>query len=430
MSECIQRRMTANGPLKSDFVNIHVASWNVGNTMPPEDLSPWLPAGGGDADIIVVATQECTYAQKEKKMATGNKTHIMYCRVVCALNLRDMPHISDVKTRPYVEVALAEAVGSTSGKVGHDDEDEDDDPRYLQTVRTRAAAGVNPTWDETFEMTVHQEEKVLEVNVWHEDSGLFSGHELIGSIFMDTTTTGSMGSDGGGGSDGDPPASPAPAIPVSAGEGAGHGGRRRRQQPLRHGVPRSHRPRSHGVAITQVLGQSVESGPGELLGQACAHEFALHYQDPGTGEIVPAGAVVLEIEVRGLDDLRPATSSRSRGGGGDGTADTPAAGVVPQLPSHGHASAAVHSQEGAAMAHAMEVQELIMQAFGHTRMFGELSLPEQTLRALADSMQRCHFYWGNALCLEGDAGSCYWVSLKRLLDESPWLQFTSECQRF
>ena len=96
------RRMTIGGPLKSDSVNIHIASWNVGNTLPEPDFDPWVPLGGprSEADvsphrqpsaacgvdtintpardgsslseclcfqIIVVATQECTYKLKPKK---------------------------------------------------------------------------------------------------------------------------------------------------------------------------------------------------------------------------------------------------------------------------------------------------------------------------------------------------------------------------
>ena len=36
---------------------VHVASWNVGNEAPQPVLHPWIPAGGGGADIVVACGQ-------------------------------------------------------------------------------------------------------------------------------------------------------------------------------------------------------------------------------------------------------------------------------------------------------------------------------------------------------------------------------------
>ncbi|GMF35442.1 unnamed protein product [Phytophthora fragariaefolia] len=55
--------MTMGPPLK-----ILVASWNVGNTMPPKDsklLSDWIPEGGDDYDVIAVGLQESTYKNEK-----------------------------------------------------------------------------------------------------------------------------------------------------------------------------------------------------------------------------------------------------------------------------------------------------------------------------------------------------------------------------
>ncbi|KAI9990184.1 hypothetical protein PInf_020767 [Phytophthora infestans] len=51
--------VSSMSPLK-----ILIASWNVGNTMPPKDsklLTEWIPEGGGDFDVIAVGLQESTY---------------------------------------------------------------------------------------------------------------------------------------------------------------------------------------------------------------------------------------------------------------------------------------------------------------------------------------------------------------------------------
>ncbi|KAF1790097.1 P-loop containing nucleoside triphosphate hydrolase [Phytophthora cactorum] len=49
-------------------LKILIASWNVGNTMPPKDsklLNEWIPEGGGDFDVIAVGLQESTYKSEK-----------------------------------------------------------------------------------------------------------------------------------------------------------------------------------------------------------------------------------------------------------------------------------------------------------------------------------------------------------------------------
>eukprot|EP00500_Bicosoecida_sp_ms1_P005447 CAMPEP_0203826364 /NCGR_PEP_ID=MMETSP0115-20131106/56479_1 /ASSEMBLY_ACC=CAM_ASM_000227 /TAXON_ID=33651 /ORGANISM="Bicosoecid sp, Strain ms1" /LENGTH=110 /DNA_ID=CAMNT_0050735411 /DNA_START=70 /DNA_END=399 /DNA_ORIENTATION=- len=48
-------------------LRVHVCTWNVGNKMPRADFAPWIPAGGGDHDVIVVGLQESTYKMKPPK---------------------------------------------------------------------------------------------------------------------------------------------------------------------------------------------------------------------------------------------------------------------------------------------------------------------------------------------------------------------------
>ncbi|KAG7382660.1 hypothetical protein PHYBOEH_010394 [Phytophthora boehmeriae] len=58
--------MKAGAPLK-----VLIASWNVGNTMPPKNpklLEEWIPEGGGDFDVIAIGLQESTYKSKEKDL--------------------------------------------------------------------------------------------------------------------------------------------------------------------------------------------------------------------------------------------------------------------------------------------------------------------------------------------------------------------------
>jgi hypothetical protein len=52
-------------------LSVLACTWNCGNARPPRDLAPWLPAGGGGHDIIVVGLQECTYTGKEKERAAS-----------------------------------------------------------------------------------------------------------------------------------------------------------------------------------------------------------------------------------------------------------------------------------------------------------------------------------------------------------------------
>jgi hypothetical protein len=54
-----RRRITSGAD--SDQLNVHIASWNVGNATPPAMLHPWVPSGGGGADLIVVCAQEASY---------------------------------------------------------------------------------------------------------------------------------------------------------------------------------------------------------------------------------------------------------------------------------------------------------------------------------------------------------------------------------
>ena len=42
-------------------IKVLVGTWNVGNAMPPSDLDPWVPLGGGDFDVIALGVQESNY---------------------------------------------------------------------------------------------------------------------------------------------------------------------------------------------------------------------------------------------------------------------------------------------------------------------------------------------------------------------------------
>lgn len=59
----------SQAPLK-----ILIASWNVGNAMPPKNakkIHDWIPEGGGNFDVIVVGLQESNYREKTSKDSTG-----------------------------------------------------------------------------------------------------------------------------------------------------------------------------------------------------------------------------------------------------------------------------------------------------------------------------------------------------------------------
>jgi hypothetical protein len=43
-----------------------VATWNVGNEVPPPVLHPWVPSGGMGASIVVACGQEATYDADQK----------------------------------------------------------------------------------------------------------------------------------------------------------------------------------------------------------------------------------------------------------------------------------------------------------------------------------------------------------------------------
>lgn len=48
-------------------LRILVASWNVGNAMPPKNphvISEWIPEGGGNFDVIAIGLQESSYREK------------------------------------------------------------------------------------------------------------------------------------------------------------------------------------------------------------------------------------------------------------------------------------------------------------------------------------------------------------------------------
>jgi hypothetical protein len=46
---------------RPDAVKLALSTWNLGNAQPPSDLASWLNTSG-DADIVAVGTQECSYA--------------------------------------------------------------------------------------------------------------------------------------------------------------------------------------------------------------------------------------------------------------------------------------------------------------------------------------------------------------------------------
>uniref|UniRef100_K3X4F6 C2 domain-containing protein n=1 Tax=Globisporangium ultimum (strain ATCC 200006 / CBS 805.95 / DAOM BR144) TaxID=431595 RepID=K3X4F6_GLOUD len=59
---------------KSPPLKILVASWNVGNAMPPKQASKihdWIPEGGGEFDVIVVGLQESSYREKSSSCDVG-----------------------------------------------------------------------------------------------------------------------------------------------------------------------------------------------------------------------------------------------------------------------------------------------------------------------------------------------------------------------
>lgn len=59
-------------------LKILVASWNVGNAMPPKNpklIHEWIPEGGGDFDVIVIGLQESSYREKTSgSSGSGNAT--------------------------------------------------------------------------------------------------------------------------------------------------------------------------------------------------------------------------------------------------------------------------------------------------------------------------------------------------------------------
>ncbi|KAG7381364.1 hypothetical protein PHYPSEUDO_006069 [Phytophthora pseudosyringae] len=62
------RKASINITSTGTALKILIASWNVGNTMPPKDsklLNDWIPEGGGDFDVIAVGLQESTYKNEK-----------------------------------------------------------------------------------------------------------------------------------------------------------------------------------------------------------------------------------------------------------------------------------------------------------------------------------------------------------------------------
>jgi len=48
---------------KDDKLRLFIGSWNVGNAVPPEDLSPWIPKSG--FDLYAIGSQECSYDHRK-----------------------------------------------------------------------------------------------------------------------------------------------------------------------------------------------------------------------------------------------------------------------------------------------------------------------------------------------------------------------------
>jgi hypothetical protein len=46
-------------------LSIHVCTWNLGNAQPSDDISSWLPEGGGGHDIIAIGVQESKYVPNQ-----------------------------------------------------------------------------------------------------------------------------------------------------------------------------------------------------------------------------------------------------------------------------------------------------------------------------------------------------------------------------
>ncbi len=45
-------------------LKLRICTWNCGNAQPSPNFAPWIPANGGDSDLLVVAVQESSYKNK------------------------------------------------------------------------------------------------------------------------------------------------------------------------------------------------------------------------------------------------------------------------------------------------------------------------------------------------------------------------------
>lgn len=45
-------------------LRLRVCTWNCGNAQPSPNFAPWIPVGGGDSDLLVIAVQESSYKNK------------------------------------------------------------------------------------------------------------------------------------------------------------------------------------------------------------------------------------------------------------------------------------------------------------------------------------------------------------------------------
>lgn len=73
-------------------LRILVATWNVGNVMPPKDphkIREWIPEGGGDFDVIAIGLQESSYRER----AASVSSDVVSCSV--AVDAADSTDTSD-----------------------------------------------------------------------------------------------------------------------------------------------------------------------------------------------------------------------------------------------------------------------------------------------------------------------------------------------
>lgn len=113
--------MTSGTQLK-----ILVASWNVGNTMPPKDsklLNDWIPEGGGDYDVIAVGLQESTYKNEkvsENLVRTDSWHH-------SSSKADDQEEEEDIDTDSPGLDSVIDGTDFEEGEEEEEDEDEESD---------------------------------------------------------------------------------------------------------------------------------------------------------------------------------------------------------------------------------------------------------------------------------------------------------------